>query len=62
VPREDDVRFVGLCNARRYPVQRIGVTDGFPDDEPSLNLQGAFDIPLADLRDGWSGTLPKHFA
>ena len=62
VPREDDVRFVGLCEARRYPVQRIGVTDGLPDAAPSLNLQGMFDIPLADLRAGWSGTLPKHFA
>jgi phosphoribosylformylglycinamidine synthase len=62
VPREDDVRFVGLCNARQYPVQRIGVTDRMPDDSPSLNLQGSFDIPLADLRAGWSATLPAHFA
>jgi len=62
VPREDDVRFMGLCNARRYPVQRIGVTDGMPGSDPSLNLQGSFDIPLDQLRAGWSSTLPEHFA
>jgi phosphoribosylformylglycinamidine (FGAM) synthase-like enzyme len=27
VPREDDVRFAGLCEGRGYPVLRIGVTD-----------------------------------
>ena len=27
VPREDDVKFVGLCEGRGYPVLRIGVTD-----------------------------------
>jgi hypothetical protein len=27
VGREDDVKFVGLCEARRIPVLRIGVTD-----------------------------------
>jgi phosphoribosylformylglycinamidine synthase len=28
VGREDDVKFVGLCEARGIPVLRIGVTDG----------------------------------
>jgi phosphoribosylformylglycinamidine synthase subunit PurL len=27
VAREDDVKFVGLCEARGIPVLRIGVTD-----------------------------------
>ena len=27
VPREDDVKFRGLCEGRGYPVLRIGVTD-----------------------------------
>ncbi len=28
VPREDDVKFVGLCEGRGVPALRIGVTDG----------------------------------
>ncbi|HQX35299.1 MAG TPA: phosphoribosylformylglycinamidine synthase subunit PurL, partial [Microbacteriaceae bacterium] len=38
VPREDDVRFQGLCEGRGYPVLRIGVTDGTATDEPVLDI------------------------
>ncbi|MFD1714993.1 phosphoribosylformylglycinamidine synthase subunit PurL [Amnibacterium flavum] len=62
VPREDDVKFVGLCEARRYPALRIGVTDGVPGENPSLDLQGYFGIPLDELREASRATLPAHFA
>jgi phosphoribosylformylglycinamidine synthase len=61
VPREDDVRFVGLCEGRGYPVLRIGVTDG-AGESAVLQVQDLFDIPLTELRAGWSSTLPDRFA
>ncbi|WP_210507927.1 phosphoribosylformylglycinamidine synthase subunit PurL [Naasia sp. SYSU D00057] len=61
VPREDDVRFVGLCEGRGYAVLRIGVTDG-TGEEAALQVQDQFEIPLSELRGGWSSTLPAHFA
>ena len=46
VPREDDVRFQGLCEGRGYPVLRIGVTE----DSGALEVQDEFtisvDVPL----------------
>ncbi len=62
VPREDDVRFMGLCEARHYPVLRVGVTDAGDTSGPSIDVQGLFDIPLSDLRSTHTGVLPKHFA
>ncbi|MGV8969934.1 MAG: phosphoribosylformylglycinamidine synthase subunit PurL [Microbacteriaceae bacterium] len=58
VPREDDVRFMGLCEGRGYPVLRIGVTDA---EAPALDIQGQFSIGIDDLRAAHRGTLPKHF-
>src|SRR5690606_22675086 len=46
VPREDDVRFRGLCEGRGYPVLRIGVTDVSPAGEDELEVQGLFRIPV----------------
>ena len=52
VPREDDVKFRGLCDGRGYPVLRIGVTDAPGDgDAPALEVQGLFTVPLTELRD-----------
>ena len=52
VPREDDVKFRGLCEGRGYPVLRIGVTDSPADgDAPALEVQGLFTVPLTELRD-----------
>ncbi len=62
VPREDDVRFMGLCEARHYPVLRVGVTDAGDASGPSIDVQGLFDISLSDLRSTHTGVLPKHFA
>ncbi|MCP2638427.1 phosphoribosylformylglycinamidine synthase subunit PurL [Microbacterium sp. HD4P20] len=62
VPREDDVKFRGLCEGRGYPVLRIGVTDAAGDgDDPALEVQGLFTVPLDELRDLSTSTLPAAF-
>ena len=57
VPREDDVRFVGLCEGRGYPVIRIGVTDS----GGALEVQDQFTIGIDELRGSHRGALAKHF-
>jgi phosphoribosylformylglycinamidine synthase subunit PurL len=57
VGREDDVKFVGLCDARGIPVLRIGVTDN--TDE--LEIQDLASWKLDDLRTPWVNTLPELF-
>ena len=57
VPREDDVKFRGLCAGRGYPVLRIGVTDSVSD----LEVQDVFTFSAAELRELSSATLPAHF-
>ena len=47
VPREDDVKFRGLCEGRDYPVRRIGVTDAASG---SLEVQGLFTVTVEELR------------
>ena len=61
VPREDDVKFVGLCEARGYPVLRIGVTDGRGPDA-TLHVQDVFTVPVAEIRERSDATLPRYFA
>jgi len=57
VPREEDVKFRGLCEGRGYPVLRIGVTD----TEPTLEVQDVFSYTADELRSMSTETLPKHF-
>ena len=57
VGREDDVKFVGLCEARGVPVLRIGVTD----DADELAIQDLATWKLNDLRAPWASTLPELF-
>jgi phosphoribosylformylglycinamidine synthase len=57
VPREDDVKFQGLCEGRGYPFLRIGVTDIGGD----LEIQDQFTITAAELTEAHRGTLPAHF-
>ncbi|MET1016263.1 MAG: phosphoribosylformylglycinamidine synthase subunit PurL [Leifsonia flava] len=47
VPREDDVKFRGLCDGRDYPVLRIGVTDA---ELGALEVQDAFSVSIDELR------------
>lgn len=57
VPREDDVKFRGLCEGRNYPVLRIGVTDS----EPQLEIQDVFTASVAELRETSKATLTAAF-
>ncbi|GAA5034492.1 phosphoribosylformylglycinamidine synthase subunit PurL [Microbacterium fluvii] len=62
VPREDDVKFRGLCDGRGYPVLRIGVTDSAADGDPAaLEVQGVFTVTAAELRERSGATLPDAF-
>jgi phosphoribosylformylglycinamidine synthase len=70
VPREDDVKFRGLCDGRGYPVLRIGVTDasGVGGESGSgaanrsvLEVQDEFTVGLEELRATHRSTLPEHF-
>ncbi|MDY0983950.1 phosphoribosylformylglycinamidine synthase subunit PurL [Microbacterium sp. CFBP9023] len=58
VPREDDVKFRGLCEGRDYPVMRIGVTDSEGD---KLEVQDVFTVPIAEIRERSQATLPAAF-
>jgi phosphoribosylformylglycinamidine synthase len=57
VGREDDVKFVGLCEARGIPVLRIGVTQ----QEAELEIQDVANFDLNELRTRWAGTMPALF-
>ena len=57
VPREDDVRFRGLCEGRGYPVLRIGVTD----ESGELEIQDQFTVPIDELSSTHRGTLAERF-
>jgi len=62
VPREDDVKFVGLCEGRGYPVLRIGVTDASAEaGQGALEVQDYFTFSIDELRRVHHGTLPAHF-
>ena len=60
VPREDDVKFVGLCEARGYPVLRIGVTD-LAGENAALDVQGLFTASVDEIRQRSNETLPRYF-
>jgi phosphoribosylformylglycinamidine synthase len=57
VPREEDVKFRGLCAGRRVPALRIGVTDA---ESGTLEVQDRFTIPIEELRATHEGTLPAR--
>jgi phosphoribosylformylglycinamidine synthase II len=58
VPRADEAAFTDLCASRGLPAQRIGMIDLLV---PELDVQGQFRVPLRELRDVWSSTLPGRF-
>jgi phosphoribosylformylglycinamidine synthase II len=57
VPREDDVRFQGLCTGRGYPFLRIGVTD----DSGTIEVQDLFTVSVDELRGTHRATLAAAF-
>ncbi|TFB75409.1 phosphoribosylformylglycinamidine synthase subunit PurL [Cryobacterium glaciale] len=59
VPREDDVKFLGLCAGRYIPVLRIGVTDATLH---ALEVQDVFAAPLTEMRNRHQSPLPAAFA
>ncbi len=59
VPRSEEVRFTDVCTARGVPHLRIGVVD--EASEPTLDVQGLFTLPLAELRAVHEATLPAAF-
>ncbi|MFG6475639.1 phosphoribosylformylglycinamidine synthase subunit PurL [Microbacterium sp. P06] len=62
VPREEDVKFRGLCAGRNYPVLRIGVTDPAADgEEAALEVQDVFTLTTSELRSVSTATLPAAF-
>ncbi|GAA4140161.1 phosphoribosylformylglycinamidine synthase subunit PurL [Leifsonia shinshuensis] len=61
VPREDDVKFRGLCEGRGVPLLRIGVTDAEVGAQPVLEVQDLFTVGLEELRGVHRSTLPEHF-
>jgi phosphoribosylformylglycinamidine synthase len=58
VGREDDVKFVGLCEARGVPVLRIGVTDKASE---AIDLKDIATLGLNEVREAWIKTLPELF-
>jgi phosphoribosylformylglycinamidine synthase len=61
VPREDDVKFRGLCEGRGYPVLRIGVTDAEVGTQSVLEVQDVFTVGIEELRSAHRATLAEHF-
>jgi phosphoribosylformylglycinamidine synthase len=57
VGREDDVKFVGLCDARGVPVLRIGVTDA----SGQLEIQDLATWRIDDLKKSYGATIPELF-
>lgn len=58
VPRTEELRFTDMCTMRALPWTRIGVVDKVGG---ALEVQGQFTIPLEELREAWTGTLPALF-
>ena len=58
VPRTEEVRFTDMTTARGYTAARIGVVDA---ESEALEVQDQFTLPIAELREAWEATLPKHF-
>ncbi|GAA2933829.1 phosphoribosylformylglycinamidine synthase subunit PurL [Streptomyces thioluteus] len=56
VPRSEELRFTDMCGARGLPATRIGVVDG-----ESIDVQGQFSLPLAEVRGAHEATIPALF-
>jgi phosphoribosylformylglycinamidine synthase len=59
VPRSEQVRFAELCVSVGFPHSEIGVVE---DGASTLEVQGQFILPLAELRTAHTSTLPAIFA
>ena len=64
VPAADEERFIDLCAAQGFDHIRIGVVDDQAGarDAGTLEILGAFTLPLDELRTAHTSTLPAIFA
>jgi phosphoribosylformylglycinamidine synthase subunit PurL len=58
VPPGHEMAFAALCEERQVPVTRLGTVTA---ERTSLEVSGQFDVPLDELREAWSETLPGLF-
>ncbi|MEV0713322.1 phosphoribosylformylglycinamidine synthase subunit PurL [Asanoa sp. NPDC050611] len=58
VPRGHEKAFTGLCAEQGVSWTPIGVTDG---QNEALEIRGQFSVPLAELREAHTATMPKLF-
>jgi phosphoribosylformylglycinamidine synthase II len=56
----EESRFVDLCLSVGVPQTRLGATSG-RGAAALLDIQGCFQLPLSELRQAWSTTLPAAF-
>ncbi|HLR56396.1 MAG TPA: phosphoribosylformylglycinamidine synthase subunit PurL [Actinomycetales bacterium] len=62
VPPGEEVRFLDLCAARKFPALKLGTTqEPISDDAPTLAVSGLAPISLQSLRESHESTLPRHF-
>ena len=59
-PSADD-DLVGLCEESGVRLTRLGVV-GADDEDAELRIDGQFALPLTQLRDAWTATLPTAMA
>jgi phosphoribosylformylglycinamidine synthase len=58
VPPGHEKAFALLCEERKVPVTRLGTVHGEGDD---LTVVGQFSVGLNELREAWTGTMPRLF-
>ncbi|MCP2325914.1 phosphoribosylformylglycinamidine synthase [Hamadaea flava] len=58
VPPGHEMAFVALCEERQIPLTRLGTVTG---EGAALEVADQFTLPLDELREAWSATLPKLF-
>ncbi|NUR48208.1 MAG: phosphoribosylformylglycinamidine synthase subunit PurL [Hamadaea sp.] len=58
VPPGHEMAFTALCEERQVPATRLGTVSG---EGTALEVAGQFTLPLDELREAWSATLPKLF-
>ena len=58
VPRGREVAFQGLCDELEMPCTALGVVTAAGS---TLQVSGQFEIPVAELREAWSATMPTLF-
>jgi phosphoribosylformylglycinamidine synthase len=57
IPRGHDKAFTALCDEHGVPWTALGVVDR----GGALEIRNQFTVPLDELREAWTATLPKHF-